>query len=454
VIAARSNPQSASRPLAAWTILVVGLAVWIAAFDIRHASVDVVYSDTWGYMHMVEGFLSGTFDPSEIFRAHNQNRTALLVGVLLASAQFDRFNQKNIENLSLLFAFLTLANFLYLTHLLFKGRPRAQGTLALIMSLSLFSLAQWENFLLPINFTFFATTAFSVTSIVAMARCLVGDGDETTNAVLFAIAVVASEVALFSMGGGVVVWTVNLIQIGLAMALLKVRALGFLLAYLAVGAVSIGTYLWALNAGGSLSFLISRPLFAVAFFVVGSGASVVGFFSNGPLLRLDFAVGLVLNLTFLFAFAFFAQLPRDEQKRSLVLVSLILLGLIEEVLITYGRLPLGLSNAATSRYATLTVVAPVAALMFLTLHASASRTCLSFAVLIGAVMLLFAVVADRNELNMAEARHAYGSRLQTILLENRIGPEELRLLEWDSLADIQQGISVLKKYRLSSYRKL
>ena len=113
-----------------------------------------------------------------------------------------------------------------------------------------------------------------------------------------------------------------------------------------------------------------------------------------------------------------------------------------------------LSNAATSRYATLTVVAPVATLMFLTLYASASRACLSFAILIGAVMLLFGAVADRNELNMAEARHAYGSRLQTILLENKIGPEEQRLLEWDSVADIEQGNSVLRKYRLSSYRKL
>jgi hypothetical protein len=170
-------------------------------------------------------------------------------------------------------------------------------------------------------------------------------------------------------------------------------------------------------------------------------------------LWLDFSVGLVLDLTFLFVFALFAQLPRDEQKRSLVLVSLILLGLMEEVLIAYGRLMLGLSNAATSRYATLTVVAPVAALMFLTLYASASRACLLFAVLIGAVVLLFAAVADRNELNMAEARHAYESRLQTILLENRIGSEEQRLFEWDSLPDIQQGNSVLRKYRLSSYRK-
>jgi hypothetical protein len=161
--------------------------------------------------------------------------------------------------------------------LLFKGRPRAEGILALIMSLAFFSLAQWENFLLSVNFTFFATTAFSVTSIVAMARCLVGDGGKT-KAVLFAIAVVASELALFSMGGGVVVWAVNLVQIGLAMALFNVRAFGFLLAYLAVCAASIGTYLWGLNSGGSLSFLTSHPLPAFAFFVIGSGASIVGFF--------------------------------------------------------------------------------------------------------------------------------------------------------------------------------
>ena len=39
-------------------------------------------------------------------------------------------------------------------------------------------------------------------------------------------------------------------------------------------------------------------------------------------------------------------------------------------------------------------------------------------------------------------------------VSKKIGPDEARLLDCESLADIQQGNSVLRKYRLSFYRKL
>jgi hypothetical protein len=457
-LTAPRNGRSGAPWLAAWTIFAVVLALSIAAFDIRSASVDVVFSDTWGYMHMIDGFLSGAFDPSEILKAHNQNRTAILVGVLAASAQFDHFNQHDIEYLSLAFGLITLANFLYLIHRLLVARPLTAGAVVLIASLSVFSLVQCENLLLSINFVFLATTAFSVTSIVAMARFLIGEDRKKTKAILFILAVVTSELALLSMGGGVVVWAVNLLQIGFAIVRLKIRALGALLVYAAVALASVGAYLWGLSAGGSLSFLLFHPLDALAFFVIGAGNSLVGIFVQGtalgPILWLDCLVGLVFCAIFAFVLADFTQLARAEKKRSLVLVSLILFGLLEQALITYGRLPLSVSNAATSRYSTLTLVAPVAALIFLSLYAEASRICLTLAVVAGLVMVLSTAVSDRNELRIANGRHYLGGLRQRALLENKIGPQDQKLLEWESLSDIQQGNETLRKYRLSFYRGL
>jgi hypothetical protein len=445
-----------SWPLLAWTILVVGISVWTAASYIQHASVDVVCSDTWDYMQMIDGFLSGVFDPSEILKAHNQNRTAILVGILLTSARFDNFNQKHIEYLNLLFVSITLVNVLYLSYLLFKGRPLARGVITLVSSIALFSLVQWENLLLSINLIFFSTVAFSVTSIVLMALCLRGQYTQMTAAILFAVAVVMSELALFSMGGGVVVWAVNLVQIGLAIILFQVRALTALLAYLAIAIVSVSAYLWGLEAGGSLWFLLSHPLESLAYFMIGTGNSIVGWFSNGPALWLDFLVGLFLNLVFLFVFAHFRRLPLEEQRRSLVLISLILFGVLEQVLVTYGRLPLlGLSSAATSRYSTLTVVAPVAALIFLILHADVSLACLRLAVVTGLVMLMFTVIGDRRQMISAGAMHFYYSSLQQFLLDDKkIGPWEQMLLGRKPLDIIQKGNEVLRKYRLSFYRRL
>jgi hypothetical protein len=447
--------EDLSWPLLAWTILVIGVAAWIAASYIQRASVDVVSSDTWQYLPMIDGFLSGSFDPSEILKAHNQNRTAILVGVLLASARFDNFNQKDIAYLNVLFVSITLANVLYLSYLLFKGRPLAKAAVTLVSSVALLSLVQWENFLLSINLTFFSTVAFSVTSIVLMAVFLSEQHTQMTSVILFALAVATSELALLSMGGGVVVWAVNLIQIGLAIGLLQGCAFLALLAYLAIAIVSTSAYLWGLETGGNLWFLLSHPLDSLVYFIVGIGNSIVGWFSNGPAFWLDFLVGLFLNLVFLFVFAHFARLPLQEQKRSLVLISLILFGLMEQALITYGRLPLSFSSSAISRYSTLTVIAPVAALIFLALYADISLGCLRLAALTGLVMLAFAVIGDRKQMISAGAMRFYYSSLQQFLLDDKkIGPWEQMLLGRQPLDVIQKGNEVLRKHRLSFYHQL
>ena len=447
--------EAFSWPLLAWTILVVGLAVWITAGYIQRASVDVVCSDTWEYLQMIDGFLSGAFDPSEILKAHNQNRTAILVGILLTSARFDNFNQKDMAYLNIFFVLITLANVLYLSYLLFKGRPLAKAVITLVSSIALFSLVQWENFLLSINLTFFSTVAFSVTSIVLVAMFLHEQHTQMTALILFALAVATSELALLSMGGGIAVWAVNLVQIGLAIVLLQVRAFAALLAYLAIAIVSTGAYLWGLEAGGNLWFLLSHPLESLAYFIIGIGNSIVGWFSNGPVFWLDFLVGSFLNLVFLFVFAHFARLPLHEQKRSLVLISLILFGLMEQVLITYGKLPLSFSSSALSRYSTLTVIAPLAALIFLALYADISLACLRLAVLTGLVMLAFAVIGDRKQMISAGAMRFYYTSLQQFLLDDKkIGPWEQMLLGRQPLDVIQKGNEVLRKYRLSFYHRL
>jgi hypothetical protein len=67
------------------------------------------------------------------------------------------------------------------------------------------------------------------------------------------------------------------------------------LAYLAIAIVSLSAYLRGSEAGGRPWLLLSHPLESLAYFIIGMGTSLVGWFSNGPLLWLDFLVGLFLN---------------------------------------------------------------------------------------------------------------------------------------------------------------
>ena len=163
--------------------------------------------------------------------------------------------------------------------------------------------------------------------------------------------------------------------------------------------------------------------------MIGTGNSVVGLFVQGshlgPILWLDFLVGSFWT-SFCCLFSRTSSLCRVTKKAFAAAHCPHPVRRLEQALIAYGRLPLGLSNAATARYSTLTLIAPMVALIFLTLYADVSRVCMTLATLTGLVMLLFTIVSDRNELRIASGRLYLGNLRQKILLDAKIGEEERR----------------------------
>jgi hypothetical protein len=155
--------------------------------------------------------------------------------------------------------------------------------------------------------------------------------------------------------------------------------------------------------------------------------------------------------------AAFSRLSRTDQQAALALFCLVLLGMAEELLIGLGRLRYGVNYAAASRYSTLTMVAPAASMIFLAWHADKSRTSAVLSVVLGTAICIFSLLADNNEIAMANARRQYGENLQRMLRAGRIGADELRQLQWGneiqggSPQDIQNGIQTLQHYRLSLY---
>src|SRR5258706_12839600 len=141
-----------------------GLATW----HIHSASIDVAYSDTWRHMPLIEHFLGGSLDPSEIFAPSNQNRPALLKVSLLISTAYDHLNLKRMEYLSILSIAATIWVLASFSSPLFSNRRAVYFSIFSCISILLFSLAQWENFLLPANLVFFSMVTFSVGSILLM----------------------------------------------------------------------------------------------------------------------------------------------------------------------------------------------------------------------------------------------------------------------------------------------
>jgi hypothetical protein len=163
------------------------------------------------------------------------------------------------------------------------------------------------------------------------------------------------------------------------------------------------------------------------------------------------ATGLALLLIYCVVSITYFRLPAPDQRKTLSIFCILLLGLAEELLVGLGRLHLGASGAATPRYATLTMISVIAALILLAIYANGSRVCATMAVLLGLAMCAFTALADYSEIAMAGPRKQYGENLQRILRQGQIGEDEARQLQWPSLSDIQSGNHMLRQLHLSFY---
>jgi hypothetical protein len=398
---------------------------------------------------MVRNFLNGSLTWNDIYRPHNQNRPVVLNILLLASAQLDHFNMKRLQYLSVCFVVATFVLLAIRSQGLFRGRPGVLAGVLSFVAILLFSLAQWENLLLPIDVVFFSAITFMAAAILAMERHL---GSGRTLSVDLLAAIVLSELAMFCTGGGVVVWCVNLGQILLSRALFRWRIGGTLLVYGGAAFVSLAVYSHGLGTSVDLAVALSRPEEFLRFVLTGFGNSIVGFWYNEPLLEMALVVGAGLTLAYGLATVMFFRLDAAGQQRCLGIFCLLVSGVAMQVLIALGRLKLGSAAAATSRYSTLTLISVPAVLILLAYCADRSRICAAMAVLVVLEIGVFAALANYSEaIVMAKARHHYYENLQGILRRGQFDEASLQALEWPIAGDIQSGNLILRQHRLSFY---
>ncbi len=435
--------------IAAGILALAGLAAW----HIHASSLDVIYADTWGYVGMIGDYLSGRLDLAQIWTPHWQNRPVLLNLVLLMSARFDSLNVKHIEYLGVVFAALTVVILVVFCRRLFEDRMWTALFTFLVVAALVLSLAQWENFLLAINFVFFATTTFSVLAILLINRHLIASKSGRFSWP-WAAAIACGELALLSSAAGAMQWAINVVQM-LWFSLRFGRRVGVdLVCYFLVAAASVAAYLYRLD--GYPQGWLQLPGFATvtAFLLTGIGNSLVGFFRNQPLVQVDIVAGSILCLLYGFAIAAHCRSPIFEQQRTTGLVCLIFLGIGEQLLIGLGRMSYGTAYSAASRYSSLTLISAAASLLLVALCAKRSLLGASAGVFLGLMVVACVAFSDYQEWHMANARRAYSENLKEILLGGRIGDGELRLLQWEDAQAVDSGNRILRRYHLSFYRSL
>jgi hypothetical protein len=314
----------------------ITLYFWLISAD----AIDMLRADQWFDIRLIQHSSTGTFRFGMLWSQHAENRIFFqnIITLILAHAShYDVIVEEYISAVLLVGA----AALVILTHR--RRSPSTPWIAYCPVLIILLSVAQYGNTLYG-----FQISWYLIVLSLSVALYFLDRPDLTRIA--FCAAVIAGVVASFSSLQGLFIWPV-----GLLLLLQRARAKWFVLGWVAAGSVSAGLYFYNWNAqqGGTVSDAIHHPVETLKFFFFAVG-DVVGIqISDVP--HGDqywvFALGIVIvgvAVWLLFSFG----IRVDESSARPVGVALIWFGLLFAAAISGGRIPFGLSDAATSRYVT------------------------------------------------------------------------------------------------------
>ena len=340
--------------------VVVTVAAASAAFwYVQRFGVNVPFLDQWDAALVFYEREAGTLSVGDLFSQNGENRMFFPRLAVMALAPLTDYNT-TAE------AYVLLVGILFNLGILFaamKVTMKRTSIAIVVIPAMLFSLRQYENMLpgIQVLVLFFALTF----GLLALLLLLLSRRPRF-GALAFAGALVCGTLACFSAIPGLYVWVAGFLQ------LILVRGRNFrvfLPIWCLVGAVEWFLYLHGLKrikSHPSLSFVIENPWPALEYFLTVMGAALI------PDEELALASGILFSVAALGALAL--TIWNRKLRESSYWVSLASLGLLVIGSITVGRSALGLEQAFSSRYATLSMLFLVSILMLLIkLHVDGGR---------------------------------------------------------------------------------
>jgi Bacterial Ig domain len=309
--------------------LPIGAYFWL----IHEYSVNVVYLDQWSDVGLLSHWYSGSLTFSDLWASHSDHRILFPNLIVIALAEFTRFNVVCEEYLSGVML-IAAAGLFIATH-----RRRAPSTPLIYytpVTLLLFSFVQYQNTLWG-----FQMAWYLVTLALALALFLL-DRPALTGWV-FAGAIAAAIVGSFSSLQGLLIWPV-----GLLILCVRPRPRRSLVIWIACALITTTLYFHQLNSFeySNQTYVFTHPIESLKFFLflIGSILGVQSTNSPWPIIAFG-AIVMVIAVWLVVKYQW-----RGERRSSLVGVSLICYGVLFAATITQGRAWFALW--APSRYAT------------------------------------------------------------------------------------------------------
>lgn len=330
----------------------LGIVIW------RYA-VNVPYWDQWELVPLFERFAQGTLTIGDLFQQQNEYRQFFPHLIFIGLAWLTGWDVRYEMATSFLLACLVAFN----VHRLRAQTSSAGGpqklALAFIANLLIFSLVQYPNWFMGVQIVYFMPIA-CITSGIVVAQAKLGG--RTKSVICFALAVVST----FSAANGILAWVVLLPVLALAHPWPTAVSRNRLVLWWTVGLLSSAAlYLYNLRAPAqhlSAAAALAHPAQALSYFLAFTGAPLA--FER---LALAVPLGAVLTLLFLLACSYLWRFSSD-QRLTARLIGWLMLGaysLLSAVLVTIGRVNLGVEQALSARYTTFSLYLIVALAHFI-----------------------------------------------------------------------------------------
>lgn len=328
---------------------VLGFAVpVIVYFLVVHGySLNVVTGDQWDDVVVIGRSHMHLFDWSSLWAQHNENRIFFPNLIVLLLAYTTAFNVQIEEYLS--FVFL-LASVGLIIGAYKRGVPDTPWLYLCPVAILMLSVVQYENTLWGFQLAWYLVLLCLALSLFLLDRT-------ESSPALFALAILSGIIGSYSSLQGLLIWPTGLF----VLCLCRRRGLHIGI-WLVAAALTAGLYFynWDPSTGTPRhSYAWQHPIIAIKFFLFMMGDIVgmhVGY--GGTINDAVMAFGLVVTVLSVFTLVIGFRRRVDGDGRSIGM-ALIFVSLLFAMIVTLGRVALGLFDASSSRYTTFTLLAVV-----------------------------------------------------------------------------------------------
>jgi len=447
------NSEKRSSPLI-WPLAL--LPVFILIFFIVKYRVEVPQADEWSLVPLIEKSYQGTLQFQDLWALHNEHRLLFPRLLLLQIIRISHWQILYELIINVLFA--TISFFAVLSLIKQTQLNKSLAWLIPLLSAMIFSLNQSENWFFGWNVQIFMNIM-----AVILGLSLIGAFEFLWSRVIAAAAL--GIIATYSFANGFLFWPLAFLLLWQKRKFINRPAIVFSF-WILIGAISFALYLKGYSKPAehpSPWNFLHQPLSALNYFFAYLGSPLLAFCKKTTavaewLLQKGISIpqaivpiaenaasiaGFIGLMLFVFAFHKLKRHPNS----NIIMIFFALAGyvLLSAILSTIARSGLGISNALSLRYVTISIWFWISLTIFYAFGAQ-----LKFRTLFLSVLTVLIILNSIYGAFYAIKVHSYLMPARSEVL--RLQDENLLKRLYPDVEYIRQSVPIMERYHLSLFR--